>query len=140
MTKNKNSDFWADILPTTSESSLKALMKEQAMYLKQKTKGLLIAEVVTHAFADTLIPHTKESKVTKFSQIFYLVAPTLKYRYELFSVSHAILDYPAEFTYDDDDTKITANNEENFLAILKQILGSEKTRRIVASLLTQVRK
>ena len=139
MTKSKNNDLWTDILPVASESSSpKILMKEQAMYLKQKTKGLLIAEVVTNAFVDTSIPHTQESKTSKFFQIFYLVAPKLRYRYELFSVSHSVMDYPAEFSYDD-DAKLVAHNEEEFLSILKQILGSEKTRRILGSLLVQAK-
>jgi exonuclease III len=63
---------------------------------------------------------------------------TLKYRYDLFSVSHPVLGYPAKFT-DYDELKVTAHNEQEFLDTLKQILSSDKTRRILAALLAQAK-
>ena len=137
MTKSKNNDLWAEI-PEVTELTPKDLMKEQAAYLKQKTKGLLNAEVSTSRTinGDEII--TPQYMNETFTQTFSLVVPTLKYRYDLFSVSHYILGYPAEFHYDD-DKKMIANNEAEFLNILKYILSSDKTSHILASLLAQAR-
>ncbi len=137
MTKSKNNDLWAEI-PEVTELTPKDLMKEQAAYLKQKTKGLLNAEVSTSRTinGDEII--TPQYMNETFTQTFSLVVPTLKYRYDLFSVSHYILGYPAEFHYDD-DKKMIANNEVEFLDILKYILRSDKTSHILASLLAQAR-
>lgn len=138
MIQSKNNDLWADI-PEVTESSPKELMKEQAAYLKKRTKGLITAEVVTHSFVDTSIPHTSKSEPSRFTEMFYLVVPKIKYRYDLFSVSHPVLGYPAKFTFDYDELKVTANNEQEFLDILKQILSSNKTSRILAALLAQAK-
>ncbi len=137
MTKSKNNDLWAEI-PEVTELTPKDLMKEQAAYLKQKTKGLLNAEVSTSRTinGDEII--TPQYMNETFTQTFSLVVPTLKYRYDLFSVSHYILGYPAEFHYDD-DKKMIANTEAEFLNILKYILSSDKTSHILASLLAQAR-
>ena len=70
MTKNRNTDLWADIAEEVIELSPRQLMKEQAAYLKEKTKGLLVGEVISDQFNG------------KFSQTFSLVAPTLKYGIE----------------------------------------------------------
>ena len=117
MTKSKNNDLWAEI-PEVTELTPKHLMKEQAAYLKQKTKGLLHAEVSTSRTINEDEIISPQYMDETFTQTFSLVVPTLKYRYDLFSVSHYILGYPAEFHYDDGDKKMIANNEEEFLNIL----------------------
>ena len=147
MTKNRNTNLWADIVEVITEPSPKGLMKEQAAYLKAKTKGLLVAEVATYQVDKSLVVSEdffgygklqQNQNNENFIQTFYNVVPTLKYRYILFTVSHTILGFPAEFTYDD-DRKLIANNEKEFLDILKQILSSEKTQRILSALLIQAR-
>ena len=146
MTKSKNNDLWADIAEDVIELSPRQLMKEQAAYLKEKTKGLLVAEVLTSQTGKTL--STTEGGTAgreKFIQTFSLVVPTLKYRYDLFSVSHHVLGYPAKFDYNYSKEDLVAkedmiaNNEKEFLSILKSILSSDKTSRILASLLAQAR-
>lgn len=138
MTSTKNNDLWADI-PEVTESLPRDFMKEQAAYLKKRTKGLITAEVITHSYVNTAIPHTSESTPSIFRQLFYLVVPRIKYRYALFSVSHPVLGYPAKFTSDYDEINAIANDEKEFLDILKQILSSDKTRRILAALLAQAK-
>jgi hypothetical protein len=128
MTQARNKDLWGDI-PEVLELTPRDLMREQAAYLEQKTKGLLTAEVTI----DT------DKGSFKQAQTFYLVVPTMHYRYELFSIfqKDIVKIYPVRFTIE--DARIEANNESEFINLLKNILGSENTKRIVGSLLAQAK-
>lgn len=72
-----------------------------------------------------------------FVHYFYIVAPTLNYRYELFTISHGINFYPLTLRYG--GNTISTNKEDAFKENLKTILSSTHTINVVHSILTQVR-
>ena len=139
MTRSKNNDLWAEI-PAVTELSPKELMKEQAAYLKERTKGLLTAEVVTSSYYDLSFMEVGEPSTPNnlsLTHAFYLAVPTIKYRYELFTVKHDVLPYPAQFSYE--SKLVSVKDEKQFLEVLKKILSSERTQRILSSLLSQAK-
>jgi hypothetical protein len=89
--------------------------------LKQLVKG----EVATQTTGDLFVHH------------FYLVAPTLNYKYELFTVSHGINFYPLSLRQT--SQSVTVMNEEDFKAKLKERLSSLHTLNLVHSILAQVK-
>jgi hypothetical protein len=131
MTQARNKDLWGDI-PEVLELTPRDLMREQAAYLEQKTKGLLTAEV-------TMSSEPVNKGALKQTQIFYLVVPTMKYRYELFTIlqKDAIAVYPVMLMQD--GMPVEAHNEAEFIKIMQKILSSERTKRIVSSLLAQAK-
>jgi hypothetical protein len=68
---------------------------------------------------------------------FYIVPPTLNYRYELFTLSHGINFYPAPLRYLNDT--LQATTEAALKDHLKGILASQHTVNVVHSILAQVR-
>jgi hypothetical protein len=131
MTQARNKDLWGDI-PEVLELTPRDLMREQATYLQKKTKGLLTAEVV-------LSSEPVNKGALKQTQTFYLVVPTMQYRYELFSIHQkdAIVVYPVELITN--NGYVEAKNEEQFMSEMQKILASERTKRIVSSLLAQAK-
>jgi hypothetical protein len=131
MTKARNKDLWGDI-PEVLELTPRDLMREQATYLEQKTKGLLTAEI-------TIESEPVKKGAPNQTQTFYLVVPTLRYRYELFSIyqKDVVQVYPIILHFG--DTHVEAHNEEEFINYLQKTLGSERTKRIVGSLLSQAK-
>jgi hypothetical protein len=93
--------------------------------LGEKTKQLVKGEVSTHVLGPMFI-HS-----------FNIVAPTIKYRYELFTAAHAISFYPLTVQFASQKTVL--NNEEDFRAKLKEILSSQHTLNVVHSILAQVK-
>jgi hypothetical protein len=128
MTKARNKDLWGDI-PEVLELMPRDMMREQATYLEQKTKGLLTAEI------------TIDSDKGSFeqTQTFYLVVPTMHYQYELFSIfqKDVVKIYPVRFRLDKHIVEV--HNEAEFLSCLQDILSSDRTKKIVGSLLAQAR-
>jgi hypothetical protein len=135
-------DLWPEI-DGAVESTPVGILRQQASLLGPKTQNVVGAEVST-ASVGVYIQHR-----------FLLVAPALdNYRYHLLTVSHAAADlYPVTFDALDDEVerevrteaggealqagKITAGSEEEFLSILRKILSSERTQRVINALLSQ---
>jgi hypothetical protein len=132
MTQVRSKDLWGDI-PEVLELTPRDMMREQAAYLEQKTKGLVTAEI-------TIESEPVKKGTLKQTQTFYLVVPTMKYRYELFSIyqKDVVKVYPVQFNVDDDESE-TVQNETEFTDYLQKTLGSERTKRIVGSLLAQAK-
>ncbi len=131
MTQAINKDLWGDI-PEVLELTPCDLMREQAAYLEKKTKGLLTAEI-------TIDSEPVNKGPLKQTQTFYLVVPTMQYRYELFSIfqKDVIKVYPVRFNID--NAGVELHNEAEFIGCLQRTLGSERTKRIVGSLLAQAK-
>ena len=138
-------DLWPKTIGTVKKKSPVAILREQASLLGQKTQNLLQAQVKGGPAVD---------RGTSFFYYFDIVAPALdNYKYELFTIEHDIMFYPLiifvendiyleieklnKFEQTTDDT-FEIKSEKEFLEILKVILGSEKTRRIVIALLSQL--
>ncbi len=139
------------------------ILRQQAYALEQKTRNILEAEVSSYpfhlktdgylsAYESTLSNLTKlgvnDSEEEEIIQSeneppdglrhsFYITAPALGgYRYKLFSVSHkAISIYPLSISFDGKPSKAT--NEEEFRTALRDIFASERTKKVVQSLLAQ---
>jgi len=118
-------------------------LKEQASLLGRKTRNLLEGEVVQ---VERVHPNGPE-----FTYRFIIVAPALgDYRYGLFTISHDISLYPVTFRVDEDiktelaagsmshGDMLTAEDEDELVKLLRQILASKKTQRVIAALLNQM--
>jgi hypothetical protein len=97
---------------------------DPAALLGEKTKQLLKAEVTTQT-TGTLLVHS-----------FYLVAPTLGYRYELFRASHHASFYPLNVDYISTTTRIMS--EAELKQKLKEIFSAQHTVNTVQSILATV--
>ena len=154
---DSHEDLWgeeikSDPLPAAPVS----ILREQAALLAEKTNNDLKGEVETSASGEN-----------RFSHSFYIVAPGLDdYRYRLFYINHDVLLYPLQIgglsnasikeaappgnnppdptnpfmgVFPPTTMTIQAENEAGFKILLKKILSSEETARIVKSLLGQIR-
>jgi hypothetical protein len=126
-------DFWPDIGDTKPKVTPLSLMKQQAALLGRHTGNVLEGRVRSTTFRGG-VNHT-----------FVIAAPALDYQYELFNVSHTMVDiYPV--------TVVSAprvgegplekppvlRSQEEFLQWLKDVLSSDTTKRVLGSLLAQV--
>lgn len=115
-------DFWGDLAPAGVRTPL-SILREQAALLGTKTKNLVEATVTTRTDDDLFVHY------------FNLIVPALdNYTYGLFAISHAIDLYPVRVR----SRGLSLPSEEAFLDWLQQELSSDKTRRIVTNLLSQV--
>ncbi|MFZ0914844.1 MAG: hypothetical protein WAN09_16340, partial [Candidatus Korobacteraceae bacterium] len=82
-----SNDFWPANIADSNLTTPATILKEQATLLGEKTRQLVKGEVVTQATGDIFVHY------------FYIAAPTLNYRFELFKVSHTVNFYPLTLTY-----------------------------------------
>jgi hypothetical protein len=73
----------------------------------------------------------------RFVHYFYIVAPTLSYKFELFTISHGVNFYPLVMRYLNNTTAL--HSESNFKSKLKEIFSAQHTLNVVHSILAQVR-
>ena len=131
-------DLWPDdIKVATKIKAPVTILKEQAALLGEKTDNIVIGSISSYKPLGLAI--------RVFYYRFYIEAPILGgYRYVLLSISHDIELYPVFFNIDKslakelfDQEEIIANTEEEFIGILKKIFNSNKTKRVVSSILAQ---
>ncbi len=120
-------NLWGDLGEIKRIQTPKSVLQEQADYLNQATSGVIRAE----------IDDRTQGELLQFD--LSLVAPALNnYRYTLLSVRHYVLPYPLEIL---DQTGpglwIECDNEEDFMDVLKDVLGGERGQQVVSSLLSQ---
>lgn len=120
-------DYWpvgiADVNITTPPS----MMRTQAALLGQKTNQQITASV-----------QAVGASPAEFNWSFQLAGAALgNYKYELFRVSHPLTLYPATFFWEGHPV-IVAQNEAQFKDALRQIIGSDQTKRIIQALLAQI--
>jgi hypothetical protein len=142
-------DLWPDGIEETRVRSPVTILREQGSLLGQKTKNLVQGEVFESALNDKNF----------FSFSFFLVAPALSnYRYKLLTIYHDIGLYPVEIAVEDQimlgiDSRfkytgkdvsngsmkvyLKSASEEDFLELLRAVFRSEKTIRVITSLLSQ---
>lgn len=118
-------DFWPDAIGQANKRTPVALLREQATALGEKTRYVVTAEV--------------ESSISgkDFIHDLYLVAPSLHYRYQLLTIRHPLFFYPMKVTTPDSFNWEDVESEEAFVAWLKGILASDKTRRVIQALIDQ---
>jgi hypothetical protein len=124
-------DLWPENIAESTLVTPISIMKEQAALLGEKTKQLVKGEVTSQS------PSSIGGLATPFVHRFYIVAPTLNYRYELFSISHGINFYPLSLSYA--NTSHSMRSEAEFKENLKTLLSSQHTLNVVHSILAQVR-
>ena len=124
-------DFWGDIELTGDRTPL-VILREQAALLGAKTKNVVKVKVTTSVSGK----HLHHS--------FNLVAPALdNYTYELFRVRHGVEAYPVNVEAMDAKLPIKAHfpilrDEAGFAAWLQEQLSSPRTKKIIATLFSQV--
>lgn len=118
-------DFWPANIAESSLVTPVSILREQAALLGEKTRQLLKGEVQTSTNGNLLV-HS-----------FAVVAPTLGYRYELFSVQHTATFYPLVVRFVGNPTQVMS--EDEFKNKLKEILAAPQTVNVVHSILAQVR-
>ncbi len=118
-------DLWPANIADSKLTTPVTILKEQATLLGEKTRQLVKGEVVTQTTGNLFVHY------------FYIVAPTLDYKYELFTLSHGISFYPAVLKYL--NNTLQALTEDSLKDRLKEILTSQQTVTVVQSILAQVR-
>jgi len=110
------------------------LFREQADFLNAQFDGLITGKV-----------EQKKAPMNETVDVmFYIVAPTLSYRYKLFQASYGFIDiYPVSVFVDSDiaiefdrnvDIIIKTSNEEELKSTLTKIFNSKKCRRVLSGI------
>jgi hypothetical protein len=120
-----NLDLWP-ALPDVKLRTPVSILREQAALLGQKTKNLLEAEVSTNTWHGEL------------RHSFKIVAPALDYSFELFSVTHGVDLYPSSGKSANQNMPTELPDEDAFIEWVREQLSSERTLRLIQSLLAQV--
>ena len=118
-------DLWPDDIGETDLVPPVAVLREQAALLGKKTRPLVRARVESSGDGE-MLHHT-----------FTLTAPALDYRLELFTVVHPVSFYPMMFFWRGERKDLST--PEEFMEHLKTVLQSNDTKKVVHSLLAQVR-
>ena len=123
-------NLWPDFAIETTKSP-KAILKEQAGYLMEKTNNVLSADVETSSFRGDMIHK------------FYVVAPAMNnYRYEIFTAKHKIISYyPVTISWESDEplwqAEADAEGEQEFIDLLRNTFSKPEITRVISSLLSQ---
>ena len=118
-------DLWPSNIADSQMTTPVIILKQQAALLGEKTRNLVQGEVLTQTVGNMFVHH------------FYLSAPTLNYKYELFEISHGISFYPLNLRQHGQGSSVA--DEEQFKERLKENFSSPHTLNVVHSLLAQVR-
>ena len=122
-------DFWPRIEDVEDVTSPIVILRKHAAPLWDKSGHLINAEVQTRAGSDGTFVHT-----------FNLTVPALEgYTYELFEVRHGIESYPV-WQLDEYRRRTEFAGEDEFTAWIKSVLSSEKTKKVLSTLLQQARR
>jgi hypothetical protein len=120
-------DLWPPDLAPATELPPVAMLREQAAHLATRTQGQIEGLVKTDKAGANLV-HT-----------FYLVVPALdNYSYRLLMVGHPLQFYPLSVDAEVMGQSFSAENQQQYEQILKAVLSSEQTRRVIGALLSQV--
>jgi hypothetical protein len=127
---DSNDDLWPDL---TGEPTVKApllILREQAVKLGAKTSNIIEAEV-------TAYPTDDGQLYIRFT----LKAPALNgYEYVLLSIRQPVDLYPVslpETVSEDDWDGEKAKDEQEFKRYLEKLFKSERTKKIISSLIAQ---
>ena len=118
-------NLWPENIADSNLTTPVTILKEQAALLGEKTRQLVKGEVVTQTTGNLFVHY------------FYIVAPTLSYKFELFTLSHGVNFYPLVMKYL--NNTISLSSEGEFKDKLKEIFAAPHTLNVVHSILAQVR-
>ena len=137
-------NLWPEDLGESPQKSPKKLLLDQAVILRGLTKNVITADVVERSVTNP--------KATTFNFSFVLVTPALgSYVFSLFNFDPPVELYPVKVTVDaqmkaalpelfSKDRTHIAEDEDQFLALLKEIFNSDRTRKIIGGLISQSKK
>jgi hypothetical protein len=150
-------DLWPKDFIFEDLTSPVAILQQQGEFLSQRTNGVLVGTVNESKYRPKLYSQTRSSgskrrsgKSRRRSQQegllgykFCIDAPSLSYRYSLFRIFHDPSMYPVDFLLDSDVAKdmressihLIAENEKDFLGILKRIFATKKVRSMIGTLI-----
>jgi hypothetical protein len=112
--------------PTDGPHPIISVLREQAGHLGKRTNNQVEGQVDVKGVGE------------EFLLTFRLVVPGLQfYTYDLFSVLHPIGQFPAKFSFEDEEMKVV--DAQGFVMKLGEILGAKRTVEIINSLLGMVR-
>ena len=129
-------DLWPEIEQSQVVPPV-AILREQAALLGKKTNHLLEGRVITRPTGDG-----------RFTHLFCIVAPALDdYTYKLFEIVHGANQYPVEaagLERPGDLPRIGPAivhlaSEQELLDHIRKILNSDGTKRVIGSLLAQIK-
>jgi hypothetical protein len=121
--------LWPEDIAVTDAVAPVVILKEQASLLGQRTQNLVEARV-----------YPGQSHYIEYPFVYYfeLIAPALdNYRYRLFGISHGVEFYPVRMEFEEFDGYRDAISEREFMEELAKIFSSERTKRIISSLIAQ---
>jgi hypothetical protein len=118
-------DLWPSNIADANLTTPVTILKQQAALLGEKTRQLVTGDVVTQTTGNL------------FVHSFYIAAPTLGYKYELFQLHHGINFYPLTLKYLNTTSQLPS--EAALKDKLKEVLASQHTLNVVHSILAQVR-
>lgn len=137
-------DLWpADIIDTDNQIVAPVtILKEQATILGQKTKNQIIGEIGS----DTI--------TGKICHYFYITAPSISYKYQVFRTEGDAFLYPLNITIDEDifseamkEVKLPVgpkntfivNNEDELKLCLRHVFASQKVKKLISALFATIR-
>jgi hypothetical protein len=120
--------LWGDLSTLKSIRTPKSMLTEQADILNQLTGGLIRAQVNASQNGASL----------NFTLL--IIAPALNnYNFTVCIISHDVNIYPCKIYSYEDNTWQDCENEEELKVKLRNVLSSDKTKRIIEALLSQSR-
>lgn len=124
---NMPGDLWPEDVTQSDVTAPLSILKMQARRLGDRTSWKITADVDSVAIGNS------------FQHTFAIHARQLSYSYELFTVEHDIEFYPLYVSFDGFERgRREVLSEDEFVHVLAEILNSDKTRRIIRSLVAQI--
>ena len=129
-------DLWPDDLETGRMTTPAAILRQQAVLLAKKTGNALTARVDGGALDRRLV---RDPQNQGFHYSFEVVAPSLaNYTFQLFTVRHGMDLYPVKLDFRVQERAYEAASEAEFIEVLRQVLSSPETKRVIETLLSQI--
>jgi hypothetical protein len=141
-------NLWPEIGEIAKKRTPIVILNEQGSLLAERTEGVIVGETKRSKGLED--KYTGIGKLTGniFVYNFILRAPFLQYTYKLFTIAYDIFSYPTYFINIEDDIgqevrgqigpEIIADNEDEYMRILRIIFNTKKTKKIISSILSQL--
>ena len=120
-------DYWPNFHPADQVRTPLNELQEQAALLPEKTDGLVGATVNCWGEDDRV-----------HAALLLTSSDEPQYRYELFTMSYPLDYYPLKILAG--DATYEARNEQEYLRALREVLGSDRTRRIVEAIMAHMKR
>lgn len=141
-------DLWPEHLRSRRGQAPVAILREQATLLEKKTQNVIVGIIKPSYLPRVAVREKYGTDEDLFMYDFVLEVPLLdNYHYNLFTIFHGIDLYPVIINTDEAIKRelsgniynFTADNEAEFLDLLKRIFNAGRTVTIINSLLSQIK-